>query len=65
MDSPKTGPGLSRLQGFQSLMPYRIREVLLVASRYDSFVFEEEGLLTDLCASPCCNTWVSSWAMSR
>ncbi|MCP3905923.1 MAG: hypothetical protein GY715_20045, partial [Planctomycetes bacterium] len=24
-----------RLQGFQSLMPYRVREVLLVASRYD------------------------------
>ncbi|MHC5113651.1 MAG: DUF5752 family protein [Planctomycetota bacterium] len=37
-----------RLQGFQSLMPYRVREVLLVASRYDSFILEEEGQLTEL-----------------
>jgi len=37
-----------RLQGFQTLMPYRVREVLLVASRYDSFILEEEGQLTEL-----------------
>jgi CheY-like chemotaxis protein len=37
-----------RLQGFQQLMPYRIREVLLVSSRYDSFILEEEGHVTDL-----------------
>ncbi len=29
-------------------MPRRVREVLLVSSRYDSFILEEEGQLTDL-----------------
>ncbi|MDP6850265.1 MAG: PEP/pyruvate-binding domain-containing protein, partial [Planctomycetota bacterium] len=31
------------IQGFENLMPYRIREVLLVSSLYDSFVFQEDG----------------------
>lgn len=52
MDRPANGQrglGLpSRLQGFQQLMPYRLREVLLVSSWYDSFILEEEGQVTEL-----------------
>ena len=32
---------------FHGLMPYRVREVLLVSSPYDAFVLEEDGLLTE------------------
>ena len=30
---------------FQNLMRYRVREVLLVSSLYDSFILEEDGRL--------------------
>jgi len=33
---------------FSALMKYRIIEILLVASRYDSFILEEDGQLTEL-----------------
>ena len=33
---------------FSSLMQYRIIEILLVASHYDSFILEEDGQLTEL-----------------
>lgn len=32
---------------FQSLMPYRVREILLVSTAYDAFVLEEDGSLSD------------------
>ncbi len=32
---------------FQSLMPFRVREILLVSSDYDAFVLEEDGSLSD------------------
>jgi CheY-like chemotaxis protein len=32
---------------FQSLMHFRVREILLVSSAYDAFVLEEDGSLTD------------------
>ncbi len=32
---------------YQSLMPFRIREILLVSSDYDAFVLEEDGSLSD------------------
>ncbi|MDP3178511.1 MAG: hypothetical protein Q8M76_11465, partial [Spirochaetaceae bacterium] len=32
---------------FHDLMRYRVREVLLVASLYDSFVVESDGVLTE------------------
>ncbi len=35
-------------QGFQSLMRYRIRDILLVSSLYDSYIFEEDGRLYEL-----------------
>ena len=38
----------SKLQKFDSLMQFRIKNILLVSSLYDSFVLEEDGQLTDL-----------------
>jgi len=37
-----------RTEEFSSLMSYRVREILLVASKYDAFVLEEDGQLTEL-----------------
>ncbi|RME27875.1 MAG: histidine kinase, partial [Candidatus Zixiibacteriota bacterium] len=34
-----------RFHEFQRLIPHRVRDILLVASLYDSYVFEEEGRL--------------------
>lgn len=41
----------TRFQGFQNLMRMRIRDVLLVSSLYDLFVFEEDGRLYELLRS--------------
>jgi len=38
----------TRFQGFQNLMRRRIRDVLLVSSLYDSYIFEEDGRLYEL-----------------
>jgi len=38
----------TRFQGFQNLMRYRIRDILLVSSLYDLYVFEEDGRLYEL-----------------
>ena len=35
----------NRFHEFQNLMRFRIREVLLVSSLYDSFILEEDGQL--------------------
>ena len=32
---------------FHDLMPYRVREILLVSSPYDAFILEEDGQLTE------------------
>ena len=37
-----------RLGRFPHLMPNRIQEILLVCSPYDSFILEEDGLLTEM-----------------
>ena len=37
-----------RIQGFQNLMKKRIRDVLLVSSLYDLYLFEEDGRLYEL-----------------
>ncbi len=37
--------------GFHNLMPHRVQSVLLVSSLYESFILEEEGLLTELITS--------------
>lgn len=38
----------SRMQGFQNLMRMRIRDILLVSSLYDLYLFEEDGRLYEL-----------------
>jgi CheY-like chemotaxis protein len=35
-------------QGFQDLMPYRVQDILLVSSLYDSFTLQEDGRLNEL-----------------
>ncbi|MCX6151323.1 MAG: histidine kinase [Ignavibacteriales bacterium] len=37
-----------RIQKFQKLMHYKIRDILLVSSLYDSYLFEEDGRLYEL-----------------
>lgn len=55
MDQPHTaqnGDALeSTFSGFYNLMPFRIQEVLLVSSLYESFILEEDGLVTELISS--------------
>jgi len=38
---------LSR-QIYHALMPFKVREILLVSSLYDSFIIQEEGLISEL-----------------
>ena len=38
----------TRFQGFQNLMRIRVRDLLLVSSLYDLYVFEEDGRLSEL-----------------
>ncbi len=40
-----------RFSGFDQLMPFRIRDILLVSSLYDSFTVEQDGRLTELLLS--------------
>jgi CheY-like chemotaxis protein len=47
MPPPKRADESRRL-GFQSLMPRRIRKILLAASPYDSFILEQDGQISDL-----------------
>ncbi|MFV2072332.1 MAG: PEP/pyruvate-binding domain-containing protein [Thermoanaerobaculales bacterium] len=37
-----------RTEEFSALMQHRVKEILLVASHYDSFILEEDGQLTEL-----------------
>ena len=41
----------NRFQGFQNLMRLRVRDILLVSSRYDLYLFEEDGRLYELIRS--------------
>ena len=41
----------NRLQGFQNLMRLRVRDILLVSSLYDLYLFEEDGRLYELIRS--------------
>ena len=36
---------------FHNLMPFKIREILLVSSFYDAFIVEEEGLISEMVIS--------------
>ena len=33
---------------YHTLMPFKIREILIVSSLYDAFIIEEEGLISEL-----------------
>lgn len=35
-------------EGFENLMPFRVRDILLVSSLYDSFILREDGRLNEL-----------------
>src|ERR671924_2024771 len=37
-----------RFEGFENLMPFRVQEILLVSSLYDSFILREDGRLNEL-----------------
>ncbi len=37
----------SRIQGFQKLMRFKVRDILLVSSLYDHYLFEEDGRSTN------------------
>ena len=39
------------LHGFPKLMPHRVRRLLLIASRYDSYLLGEDDRLNDLILS--------------
>src|SRR6202167_6676389 len=36
------------LEGFEDLMPFRVNDILLVSSLYDSFILREDGRLNEL-----------------
>ena len=42
---------INRFHAFQNLMRYRVREILLVSSLYDSFILEEDGRLYEMILS--------------
>jgi hypothetical protein len=35
-------------QSYHTLMPFKVREILLVSSLYDAYIIEEEGLISEL-----------------
>jgi CheY-like chemotaxis protein len=47
--SPDPPPPSERLfEGFENLMPFRVNDILLVSSLYDSFILREDGRLNEL-----------------
>lgn len=51
MSQPPANRANSSFAGFGHLMPFRVQEILLVASMYDAFMLEEGGRLTELLLS--------------
>ena len=46
---PDPVPSSERLfEGFENLMPFRVNDILLVSSLYDSFILREDGRLNEL-----------------
>jgi CheY-like chemotaxis protein len=46
---PAPEPNPERLfEGFENLMPFRVNDILLVSSLYDSFILREDGRLNEL-----------------
>jgi CheY-like chemotaxis protein len=49
VESSKLFPDPERLfEGFETLMPFRVQDILLVSSLYDSFMLREDGRLNEL-----------------
>src|SRR5580698_7894546 len=49
--TPTPDPSLTaerRFEGFENLMPFRVQDILLVSSLYDSFILREDGRLNEL-----------------
>ncbi len=38
-------------EGFENLMPFRVQDILLVSSLYDSFILREDGRLNEILIS--------------
>jgi CheY-like chemotaxis protein len=51
MPQPPESRTTSSFTGFGHLMPFRVQEILLVASMYDAFTLEEGGRLTEVLLS--------------
>ncbi len=43
-----TPPSERQFEGFENLMPFRVNDILLVSSLYDSFILREDGRLNEL-----------------
>jgi len=48
VESPPPQEESGPLAGFQDLMPFRVQDILLAASDYDSFTLQEDGRLDEL-----------------
>jgi hypothetical protein len=49
LDTPEpTADAERRFEGFENLMPFRVQDILLVSSLYDSFILREDGRLNEL-----------------
>src|SRR5499433_3926616 len=52
MSLPRTAEPIldaeERFEGFENLMPFRVQNILLVSSLYDSFILREDGRLNEL-----------------
>ncbi|MGC2108705.1 MAG: PEP/pyruvate-binding domain-containing protein [Candidatus Korobacteraceae bacterium] len=46
--SPDPSPPERLFEGFENLMPFRVNDILLVSSLYDSFILREDGRLNEL-----------------
>ena len=46
--APDTLPAERLFDAFENLMPFRVNDILLVSSLYDSFVLREDGRLNEL-----------------
>src|SRR5437867_9028705 len=49
-DRPAPGSVSLPFEGFQNLMPFRVQDILLVSSLYESFTLQEDGRLNELIA---------------
>jgi hypothetical protein len=49
-----------RFEGFETLMPFKVHNILLVSSLYDSFILREDGRLNELLIDQSPNTFPES-----